>query len=60
MNKSQKEYSDYLTRLTRNSTKTAQEFNKELAVREVGKSYGLSEKVMDEVAESFNNLTWAV
>ena len=31
------EYADYLTRLARNSTKTAQEFNKENIVREVGK-----------------------
>ena len=45
------EYSDYLTRLARNSTKTAQEFNKENIVREVGKSYGLSEKEMDEVGK---------
>ena len=47
-------YADYLTRLARNSTKTAQEFNKENIVREVGKSYGLSEKEMDEVAMQSN------
>lgn len=49
MNQTQREYADYLTRLARNSTKTVQEFNKENIVREVGKSYGLSEKEMDEV-----------
>ena len=48
MNQSQREYIDYLTRLTRNSDKTAQEFNKENIVREVGKSYGCSEMEMDE------------
>ena len=50
------EYADYLTRLARNSTKTAQEFNQENIVREVGKSYGLSEKEMDEVSDMFDNL----
>ena len=48
------EYADYLTRLARNSTKTEQEFNKEKLVREVGKSYGLSEIEMDEVAMQSN------
>ena len=42
------EYADCLTRLARNSTKTEWEFNRELAVREVGKSYGCSEMEMDE------------
>jgi hypothetical protein len=51
MNQSQREYADYLTRLARNSTKTEQEFNQENIVREVGKSYGLSEKEMDEVGK---------
>jgi predicted Zn-dependent protease with MMP-like domain len=46
------EYANYLTRLARMSDKTAQEFNREKLVREVGKSYGLSEKEMDEVADS--------
>ena len=54
MNELQREYADYLTRLARNSTKTAQEFNREKVVREVGKSYGLSEKEMDEVANNGN------
>jgi predicted Zn-dependent protease with MMP-like domain len=49
-----REYSDYLTRLARNSTKTVQEFNKENIVREVGKNYGLSEKEMDEVGNNGN------
>ena len=49
------EYSDYLTRLARNSQKSAQDFNKEKIVREVGKEYGLSEKEMDEVVRSMGN-----
>lgn len=48
------EYADYLTRLARNSTKTEQEFNKENIVREVGKSYGLSEKEIGEVGNNGN------
>ena len=55
MKQPQIEYADYLTKLTRNSTKTAQEFNKELVVREVGKSYGCSEKEMDEVIKNANS-----
>jgi len=55
MNESQREYSDYLTRLSRNSQKSAQDFNKEKIVREVGKSYGLSEKEMNEVGRSIEN-----
>ena len=51
MNQSQREYIDYLTRLARNSDKTAQEFNREKLVREVGKSYGCSEKEMDEAVK---------
>lgn len=43
------EYADYLTRLARNSTKPASDWNKEKTTRGVGKSYGLSETEMDEV-----------
>ena len=46
------EYADYLIRLSRNSQKSAQEFNKEKIVREVGESYGLSETEMDEVIKN--------
>ena len=51
MNQSQIEYIDYLTRLTRNTTKSMSEFNLELVVREVGKSYGCSETEMDEAVK---------
>ena len=48
----QKDYSDYLTRLARTSTKTISELNGEKLVREVGRSYGLSEDEMREVVEN--------
>ena len=46
------EYADYLTKIARIGTKTAQEFNKENIVREVGKSYGCSEMEMDEAVKA--------
>ena len=52
MNQSQREYIDYLIRLTRNTNKSMSEFNLELAVKEVGKSYGCSEKEMDEAVKA--------
>ena len=52
MNQSRREYIDYLTRLARNTTKSMSEFNLELAVKEVGKSYGLNEKEMDEAVKA--------
>ena len=52
MNQSQREYIDYLTRLARSTTKSMSEFNLELAVREVGKSYGCSEMEMDEAVRA--------
>ena len=52
MTNSQRDYSDYLTRLARTSTKTIRELNGEKLVREVGKSYGLSEEEMREVGEN--------
>ena len=48
MNQSKREYADYLTRLTRSTTKSMSEFNLELAVKEVGKGYGCSEMEMEE------------
>ena len=55
MTNSQKDYSNYLTRLARTSTKTIQELHSEKLVREVGRSYGLSENEMREVVENERN-----
>lgn len=49
MTKEQHDYLDYLTRLQVKSRTKLSEINKLKLVREVGKSYGLSEKEMDEV-----------
>ena len=52
MTPSQKNYADYLTRLSRTGTKTAQDHHNEKLTREVGESYGLSESEMREVVEN--------
>ena len=55
MTEAQKEFIDYIERVIRNSPLDYNEaFHKaleEAAVREVGKSYGLSEFEMDEVVD---------
>ena len=55
MTNSQKDYSDYLTRLARTSTKTISELNGEKLVREVGKSYGLSDGEMDKAVKELED-----
>lgn len=47
----QKQYLEYLERMTRCNEKTIQSANEELVAKLVGQSYGLSEKEMDEVGE---------
>lgn len=49
MTKEQYDYLEYLTRLQVKSRTKLSEINKLKLVREVGKSYGLSEMEMDEV-----------
>lgn len=51
MTTNQQEYIDYLNRQIRNTTMTIQDANKLMMNRIVGKSYGLSEKEMDEVGK---------
>lgn len=58
MTNSQRDYSNYLTRLARTSTKTIRELHSEKLVREVGKSYGLSESEMDQVVKEMEVVSY--
>ena len=51
MTESQREYLDFLGRDIRKTNQTLREANEQLINREVGISYGLSEKEMDEAVK---------
>ena len=56
MTAAQKEYKEYLERLSRNNNKKPEEYHKEKATQEVGKEYGLGLEEMEEVAREIWNV----
>ena len=56
MSEAQKEYKEYLERLSRNNNKTPEEYHTENITQEVGKEYGLGLEEMEEVVREI----WSV
>ena len=56
MTAAQKEYKEYLERLSRNNNKTPEEYHEEKITQEVGKQYGLGLGEMEEVVREIWNV----